>query len=158
MKAAIKLHPSIAGGTLTVDSSGNLVTDWIPCTTPPVRDGVYELRLTQLAPEAGEIRGELKRGKFYFDDAKSPCPMDGVNTCPGDWQWRGTRRWVLVRKADPLLTALNQGEPVDAYLADARPRSAKFSGLAGARPFRDQADAERFAARYSRLGLTAVLP
>lgn len=143
-----------------------LVTDWIPCTTPPVRDGDYEFTYTgpnHIKPHP--IRCLFENGKWYMvPPAKGPYKdrpdtrLERIEALPNEYHWRGVRRWVLVRKADPLLTALNQGEPVDAYLADARPRSAKFNGMAGARPFRTEAAAQRFADRYSRLGLTAVLP
>lgn len=75
----------------------------------------------------------------------------------GTHEFRGIRRWVLAQKASPIISALAR-RPVDAYLISARPRSANFGAMVQARPFKTEQAAQRFAARYAHLGLTAVLP
>lgn len=139
-------------------AAAELVTDWIPCTTPPVRDGDYDIQL--FGDEKLRLRVEFVNGVWrYISGCLTGTPLVGPGIDGECWHWRGVRRWVLVRKADPLMTALNQGEPVDVYLISARPRSAAFGGLGSrTRPFKTEAAAQRFADRYSRLGLTAVLP
>lgn len=127
--------------------ASELVTDWIPCTALPVRVGRYQIR----HPGHGIGMADWD-GSRWTDGNDEHFRADGSG-----YHWRGLRRWVLVRKADPLLSALFL-EPTDAYLEDARPRSAKFTVHAKARPFKDERAAQRFADRYSDLGLTAVLP
>jgi hypothetical protein len=63
------------------------LTDWIPCTTPPVRDGEYELTMFPNDSETSAIRETYQAGAWFG------CP--GVNEEPGDFYWRGVRRWVL---------------------------------------------------------------
>ncbi len=62
-----------------------LLTDWIPCTTPPVRDGEYDLTMFP-NDEGGDIKISYRNGKWSGD---------GVNISPGEFHWRGVRRWVL---------------------------------------------------------------
>lgn len=124
------------------------VTDWYDGSTNPERPGMYERVFVD-----GIIRHHWD-GKVwaYREGAVPHCRQ------VGDYpMWRGARMWVLVRIGDPFISAL-AGQPVDVYLVSARPRSAKFGGLIGARPFLTQRQAERFAARFKHLGLTAVLP
>lgn len=126
--------------------AAELVTDWIPCTTPPVRGGDYDFRL-----RAGQImfngepqRGEVRDGKWFsILDGGELYAINGEHQHA--YEWRGVRRWVLVM-------------PGGAYLHSARPKMAKIGDLFLARPFLTEAKAQRFADRYSRLGLTAVLP
>lgn len=127
----------------------DLLTDWIPCTTPPVRDGVYEITGTSYIGLMKPFRMAYTNGEWLR--------MDGNVFLGGaeitKWSWRGVRRWVLVRKAHPIF------DPARGYLVEARPRSALFGELGVlTRPFLTEAAAKRFANRYSRLGLTAVLP
>lgn len=121
-----------------------LVTDWIPCATPPVRDGVYEAISRTNAND--KFMAEYRNGKWFGVGDRAGIVLDAMLNY---YQWRGVRRWVLQ-------SLLPSREPM--FLIDARPRIRKVGELAKARPFRDRTSAERFAARYARLGLVAVLP
>lgn len=138
------------------------ITYWYGHDQKPVHVGAYEVRNSGKAHYrkvlvAGCINGRMMRWwdghQWLTEQGGSPSIMGSDRT----HQWRGQRMWVLVRHADPFMSAL-AGVPVDAYLISARPRYAKWGGLAGARPFKTERQAQRFAARYSHLGLTAVLP
>lgn len=138
-----------------------IITDWIPFATPPVRVGVYEVRSVASGTHGkvwrAEFDGKQWRQAEHTPPLKPGALMDHAMAYPEKYLWRGVRRWVLQGPADNLLTRI-AGEPVDVFLEDARPRSAKWNGLANARPFKSEAAAQRFAARYHQLGLTAVLP
>lgn len=130
------------------------LTDWYPDDVKPVRAGVYKTAMGMHALNTGF---SFWNGKEWGCQHDLPAQADADDE-PG-WQrknWRGVRRWVLVQ-TDNIIARL-AGEPVDVYLISARPRSAKFGGLASARPFKDKRTAERFAARFAHLGLVAVLP
>lgn len=129
--------------------AAELVTDWIPCTTPPVRDGVYEAEITS---HAG---GPLKPFRMEFKNGT--WTDNGMNRYPEAWKWRGVRRWVLRGPDDNILSRI-AGAPVHIYLHAARPRSKQWGGLTQARPFKTEAAAQRFADRYQQLKLTAVMP
>jgi hypothetical protein len=141
-----------------------LLTDWIPCTTPPVREGVYDFQyIGGLGFGPYPVRGMFKDGKWLgYDDrhtkhGETLDRLQGLNESPAEYQWRGGRRWVLQGPVANMLSLIAR-ETVYIYLEDARPRSAKWNSLAKARPFLTEAAAQRFATRYPRLGLTAVLP
>ncbi len=63
-----------------------MLTDWFPCTTPPVREGVYEVDLEN-CNGSNPILCE-------FADGEWP-DRPGINKYPREWKWRGVRRWVL---------------------------------------------------------------
>lgn len=129
-----------------------LVTGWYPGDTHPVREGLYERNF---------IDGVFKQ---WWDGAHWYGWHNGRAHDKPHWRqassyvtWRGRRMWVLVRRADPPVSWIDWAL-VDDYLISARPRIAKFGDLSSARPFKTERAAQRFAARYSHLGLTAVLP
>lgn len=139
-------------------AAADLVTDWIPCTTPPVRDGDYDFRLRagQMLANGEAKRGEFRGGKWFsIDDGDELYAINYKHAHA--YEWRGVRRWVLQGPADNLLSLIAR-QPVTIYLHAARPRSSNFGGLAKARPFKTEAAAQRFADRHQRLKLTAVLP
>lgn len=141
-----RLTRLIAEGKLVVNDIH--VTEWFGGSTHPPRPGMYDRLFVD-----GICRQHWD-GKVWSAREGSVPHWRQVGDYP---MWRGARMWVLVRIADPFISAL-AGQAVDVYLNSARPRSAKFGGLIGARPFLTQRQAERFAARYKHLGLTAVLP
>lgn len=134
-----------------------LVTDWYEHNQKPVHVGAYEVRNSVPAHYTNQLVGKKTRWwnglAWLTEEGGSPSVMGRHHS----HQWRGRRMWVLVRFADPFMSAM-AGEPIDTYLISARPRHAKWGGLSGARPFKTERQAQRFAARYSHLGLTAVLP
>lgn len=133
-----------------------LVTDWIPCTTPPVRDGVYECQ--PVDRDFDHIRLEFSSGSWrIISGFLAGVSIAGPNLDPKCFQWRGVRRWVLQRPADNRLSLISH-EPITIYLHASRPRSTKWSGLEKARPFKTEKAAQRFADSRPRLKLTAVLP
>lgn len=134
-----------------------LVTDWYGHDVKPVHVGAYEVRNTGPAHYRKVLVGGRMR---WWDGAQWLTEQGGQPSTMGSHhthQWRGRRMWVLVRRADPPMSSMDWAL-VDDYLISARPRSAKFGDLASARPFKTERQAKRFAARYSHLGLTAVLP
>lgn len=129
-----------------------LVTDWYGHDQKPVHVGAYEIREV---PEYQEALGtRWWNGTCWLVREGGSESYFGAHH---SHQWRGQRMWVLVRRADPPMSSMDWAL-VDDYLISARPRSAKFGDLAFARPFKTERQAQRFAARYSHLGLTAVLP
>jgi len=86
-------------------SAAPQLTDWIPCTTPPVRDGEYELRMADT--HGTEARAAWENGqwvwKYSGDVAQSPNNSERRHR----WVWRGVRRWVLT------VSALAPQEPCD---------------------------------------------
>jgi hypothetical protein len=70
------------------------VTDWIPCTTPPVRDGAYEV---QSAPGGrfGKDLAIYEDGRWRWPDGLD---SHGLNNYPDQFVWRGRRMWVLARE------------------------------------------------------------
>lgn len=145
----IKLNPAIAGATLTVDASGNLLTDWISCTTPPVRDGEYGYDTIDskfIAP--GRV---LFRDGAWFSVANG-APLPGLTMFADRFRWRGVRRWVL-KRGSQYLTGFSKRKVV--YSSEQLP-----CGILGdAMSFATEAEASAFAARHPRLaGWKAVLP
>lgn len=128
------------------------VTDWISCTTPPVRDGEYEFR--------------IKEGQRLFDgNAKRALCIDGKwfsltdgfylytinDSFTGCYEWRGVRRWVLVQ------------EHGTAYVAKHKRQYGWTPDLRYAHAFTTERSAKRFAARshkhiHKHITLKAVLP
>lgn len=68
-----------------------LLTDWISCTTPPVREGEYDL--TYVGKRS--IMAMATCREVYSNGAWNDSP--GINGWEHCWVWRGMRRWVLVR-------------------------------------------------------------
>lgn len=131
-----------------------LLTDWMSCTTPPVRVGRYE---TERVDRPGESYLVFYHGPgLWFADERGVIPHHAAVN-PGMHRWRGVRRWVL-KGPDANILSLIAGTTVPIYLEAARPRSAKWNKLAKARPFRTEDEAQRFASRYPHLKATAVLP
>ncbi len=127
------------------------LTDWISCTTPPVRDGRYEI----------DIVGDVERG-----DAKLPSlydefvggiwtKFDGINQWPRQFVWRGIRQWVLVRRDDPLCGC-------DVYVRRRSISITVFTGPERALAFSTKAKAEAYRDRGRPFGdfagIEAVLP
>lgn len=137
-------------------AAAELVTDWIPCTTPPVRDGVYECRSIDFAVQPTRLDYSNKSWRV-LDGFLAGAAISGPNSYPDKFQWRGVRRWVLQGPADNLLSLIAR-EPIVVYLETSRPRLTKWNSLDKARPFKTQAAAQRFADARPRLKLTAVLP
>lgn len=116
-----------------------LVTDWYGHDVKPVHVGAYECDMVE------EVVMRWWDGHYWRISEK------GGKSCMGfhrHHQWRGRRMWVLT-----IENCLGTR-----YLTHARPKSQKFGSLNFARPFKTERQAQRFAARYSHLGLTAVLP
>ncbi len=129
-----------------------LLTDWYPEGVKPVRVGAYNAT-NDIDLEPDVMRwwdGVRWSVPYYADDYKKV--RDRCSAAPGMYQddvrFRGLRMWVLT--AETSLGTL--------YMIYARPKSSKFGHLIEARPFKSERVALRFAARYSYLGLTAVLP
>lgn len=124
--------------------SALLLTDWIPCTTPPVRDGEYEFVCTDLGLQHIDLkpgRAVFKNGAWH--DRLSEHPLNGMNLSPQYFSWRGRRMWVLVRREDPIVSAL-AGQPVDVYVNKRTRRTTRFSGLQDAVAFETKEAAERY--------------
>lgn len=135
-----------------------LLTDFIPCLTPPVRDGDYDVFYTKknskkVIPKP--FRAEFKNGQWYgIPDGR---PRPGLNEDPQNFGWRGVRRWVLRAPPDNFATLISP-KIVDVYLESARPRSTKWNALIKARPFKTEVAAQRFADGRKHLKLTVELP
>lgn len=114
-----------------------LVTNWYGHDQNPVHVGAYEVRDNYNGYETTR----------YWDGVAWRMRKNGNVSFFGapEHQWRGRRMWVLVDRNGLYLTGLR---PVHTFKLD----------LAFARPFKTERQAQRFAARYSHLGLTAVLP
>lgn len=75
------------------------LTDWIPCTTPPVREGEYEVESVVYGQKPW--RATYRDGKWctaedgHFNPAGTL--MGDTMQYPDRYRWRGVRRWVLVR-------------------------------------------------------------
>lgn len=136
------------------------VTDWFRADTyHPVQPGYYDVGFDR---GCGTIEvSEMRRywnGVMWLNNGPHGDRSNLLRGFDTSVFWRGIRRWVLVRKAQPD-RATQGGQLADVYLVSARPRAAKLSRLlVEARHFKSEAAAQRFAARYPRLGLTAVLP
>jgi hypothetical protein len=75
------------------------LTDWIPCTTPPVREGVYEVRWA-IGQKSKEWRATFDSGTgAWRHEGKIISLMDHTMSNPEGYEWRGVRRWVL--KVEP---------------------------------------------------------
>lgn len=70
-----------------------LITDWIPCTMPPLRDGEYDV----MDKYGHHWRANFTDGKWTHVRLK--CPMEATTHKPEEYQWRGRRMWVLRSKA-----------------------------------------------------------
>lgn len=113
-----------------------LVTDWYGHDVKPMHVGAYECDMVE------EVAMRWWDGKRWL------VSQNGSGSCMGydiRHQWRGRRMWVLRERNGLYLTGLR---PVHTFKLD----------LAFARPFKTERQAQRFAARYAHLGLTAVLP
>lgn len=129
------------------------LTDWMPCTTPPVREGEFEVVYT-----ADDIETDVGRDKFraefirgaWFDVRGHRLP--GLCHDPENFSWRGVRRWVLVywfTDAPPsYMTKLTEDGCGQYYSAD----------LSNAMGFDDAGDALFFAFVHNVRFVKAVLP
>lgn len=147
-----------------------LLTDWIPCTTPPVRVGEYEVQLAGNDVSSGR-RALWKNGVWTWVHSSSACGGPNDVILRAKWMWRGVRRWVLT------VPALAPQEPCDQvkqdrayvahvskrgvlYLTDrlAEPTSSSYKYLA-ALSFTTEADAVAYATKHARhlRGWKAVL-
>lgn len=76
-----------------------ILTDWIPCTPPPVRVGVYEVDDEDgfKGPWFAYWDGE----KFGYRDFSVQGAFDNrdkYTACAPRAKWRGVRRWVLTKR------------------------------------------------------------
>jgi hypothetical protein len=133
------------------------VTDWLPGSTLPALPGYYEVRNNRSLPACHHWR-LVGKNQRYWDGSIWLCWKDGPASVFGrheTHEWRGQRRWVLVRQGRADLPA---GGLINPCLVSTRQRGALWTHLpVHARPFKTLRAAERFAARYPRLRLTAVL-
>ena len=133
-----------------------LVTDWYGHDVKPVHVGVYERDIIGLeGPHYSYWDG--KTWSAFMQTIAEAFSLKHVPSLYQQYQWRGRRMWVLVEERNPLVSSITS-ETIKSYLVSARPRCSKFGPLESARPFKTERAAQRFAARYSHLGLTAVLP
>lgn len=121
-----------------------LVTDWYGHDVKPVHVGVYERDIIGLeGPHYSYWDG--KTWSAFMQTIAEAFSLKHVPSLYQQYQWRGRRMWVLVRFGG-------------LFLIYARPRVSEYGPLSMARTFKTERHAQRFAARYSHLGLTAVLP
>ncbi len=66
------------------------VTGWIPCTTPPVREGEYEM---MAGYQRKPWRVVYRDGEWF--NAVNGLIQHHTMLYPIVYQWRGVRRWVL---------------------------------------------------------------
>ena len=130
-----------------------LVTGWYGHDQVPVHVGAYEVRNNPevAAPNIMTFGNSGDVFVRWWDGDKWLMNVGGgvsIMDLHPSHQWRGRRMWVLA-----IENCLGTR-----YLTHARPKSQKFGSLNFARPFKTERAAQRFAARYSHLGLTAVLP
>jgi hypothetical protein len=139
-----------------------ILTDWIPCTTPPVRDGEYDyIYSASDLPNVFKTtcRAEFKHGQWYSLSGGG-YRLPGLNHDPENFSWRGVRRWVLALEAQPD-PATQGGRLSDAYLMS---KSARGVGqfhymLAKAISFGTEAEARYFARNLRcKDGVTVVMP
>lgn len=127
-----------------------LVTGWYGHDQVPVHVGAYEVRNSAPTHYTNALVGGCVNSVKlrWWDGVNWMTEKGGVKSIMGrhhSHQWRGRRMWVLVDRNGLYLTGLR---PVHTFKLD----------MAFARPFKTERQAQRFAARYSHLGLTAVLP
>jgi hypothetical protein len=143
-----------------------LLTDWIPCTTPPVREGEYEVEHIGGPTGPKEWRamylcGMHGHGRWVRSD--DGVVIDALMEHPDKFRWRGVRRWVLT-----VRDFLN-GERT--YVANVSTRGVlyltdKLHAPWGSRPysaaisFATEAKAVAYATKHARRlsGWKAVLP
>lgn len=134
------------------------VTDWIPCTTPPVREGVYEVMQHN---ESGPFYAYWDGARFSYRSTSSP-DMAFEKRNSGSLygvpeRWRGVRRWVLVRED-------HRGKPVYLERIQARGRRAGVPhwhfDMAMAMGFDSEDDAHIYGLTHCLIsnGAKAVLP
>lgn len=134
------------------------LTDWIPCTTPPVRDGVYEVQHpTKQHSDHTPFRCEFRDGMWFGVDYH---PGKYLDAMVGIYQWRGVRRWVLTVPCflfsdHPYVTHVSRRGVV--YMTD---KLAPGFTKAGPLGFDTEAEAAAYARRHERVlsGWKAVLP
>ncbi len=153
-----------------LDASGPLLTDWISCTTPPVREGEYALKLAgdQRTEDIDKPNAEFVGGVWYWLGSGDKC--HSPNNWPPRWEYRGVRRWVLevqVPSKPATVTGIGDVDVVPIsyeiyYLSNDRagPEKRCFNPhLENAIGFTTQAAAEKFAVEhFIAIGAKAVLP
>lgn len=74
-----------------------VLTNWIPCTTPPVREGVYEVDDEDGidGPWWAYWDGSRFGYREYASPQKAFNNRNLVTACAPRAKWRGVRRWVL---------------------------------------------------------------
>jgi hypothetical protein len=130
------------------------LTDWIPCTTPPVREGESDLTANINIDVLYPVRIKYSGDTWLRMDG-SPFFRDSVDEL-ADWSWRGARRWVLVQRNEPILGC-------DAYIEHRTPTNTKWTNeLAGAKGFDTEAQALAYRDKgrwpFGLAKIVAVLP
>lgn len=126
----------------TPAKAGPPLTDWISCTTPPVREGEYEVEALRYGDKPW--RATYRDGKWFTAESstfvKVGQSMDDTMAHPENYRWRGVRRWVLVQRNEPILGR-------DAYIEHRTPQNTKWTAeLAQAKGF--DTEAKAMAYRY----------
>lgn len=127
------------------------LTGWLPCKTPPVRNGIYECLCTIDMPGfvPREFPARFNAGEWTN---MTHFALPGINFRPENFSWRGMRRWVLTISPP-------HGEPQYLHRVDLGTAELWGVSLLPATGFDSEAEALDFAAK---LPLTrdavAVLP
>lgn len=136
-------------GLLSAASAAPVLTDWISCTTPPVRDGHYDMQHAD--DNASPFRAEFRGGAWLSIDHGRPLSAVAF----GGYKWRGVLRWVLVHR-NYLLTSRN------IYVKKLTVSTTYWGGLQEAKNFPTKEAAERYRDRGSPFGsfyqIEAVMP
>lgn len=134
-----------------IDEASLVLTAPIPCTTPPVRDGWYDVEYC--GPDevlrCGFWRLEWRNG--VWSDKHGVAVLSPA-LVPAHYQWRGVRRWVL--------TVPSLCGDRDDYIVNIRPRGVVLEAVAelynphfrvSAMAFDTEADAVAYATKHAAL-------
>jgi hypothetical protein len=131
------------------------LTGWIPCTTPPVRDGDYELQHVDDA--ASPFRAEFRAGDWLGVRPYNMGYLLNAVDAVGGYQWRGVRRWVLKATAENFLAKIVGNEDVY-FTGMTRRRKPTFGAHFVAMGFDSEVDAHAYRLAHCISDVTAVLP
>lgn len=92
-------------------SAEPLLTDWIPCTTPPVREGVYQRDIPSHGAQFAHWDG--KKWGLWGRNVEEAMEWS-THHSHFEVRWRGVRRWVLVKRRRPDLP---DGGLINTYVA-----------------------------------------
>jgi hypothetical protein len=124
------------------------LTDWMPCTMRPLRDGEYECKYSANLWNMDGTKFRCDSFRARFKDGSWPIDRPGLNNTPQNFKWRGVRRWVLIEAwSRPALSVTKKTK-----------RGFSFGPLVRAIGFDSKEEAESFAAKHPRYNLKAVLP